>query len=153
LLAVDLGLHTGLALYGPDGRLRWYRSRHFGSVGALRRAAPHLLDGVSHLVVEGGGTLAGAWQDAAMVRGVELRWVHASTWREAFLYPREHRTGLVAKRNADGLARQVIAWSGIRKASSLSHDAAEAILIGLWGVLQLGWLSSPPPGVVHGTLR
>lgn len=27
LLAVDLGVKTGLALYGQDGRLLWYRSQ------------------------------------------------------------------------------------------------------------------------------
>ena len=37
LLAVDLGLRTGLAAFGDDGRLRWYRSQHFGSTASLRR--------------------------------------------------------------------------------------------------------------------
>jgi len=151
LLAVDLGLHTGLALYGADGRLRWYRSQHFGTPRSLRRGVPALLDDVSHLVVEGGGDLAAAWDDAATARGIEVRWVSAETWRRAFLYPREQRSGEVAKRTADELARRVIDWSGARRPTSLRHDAAEAILIGLWAVRELGWLASLPAGLVHGT--
>jgi len=149
LLAVDLGLRTGLALYGADGRLRWYRSQHFGAPSSLRRGVPALLDGVSHLVVEGGGALAAAWSDEAAARGVEVQWVSAETWRRAFLYPREQRSGELAKRTADELARRVIAWSAARRPTSLRHDAAEAILIGLWGVLELGWLAALPPGLVH----
>jgi hypothetical protein len=150
LLAVDLGLRTGLALYGDDGRLRWYRSQHFGAASSLRRRVPALLDGVSHLVVEGGGPLASAWADAAAARHIELRWVSAETWRRAFLYPREQRSGERAKRVADELARRVIAWSAARRPTALRHDTAEAILIGLWGVLELGWLTDLPPGLVHG---
>src|SRR5438128_1588513 len=149
LLAVDLGLRTGLALYGRYGRLRWYRSHHFGDASALRRAVPALLDGVSHLVIEGGGALAAPWSDAAAARGIDVRWVTAETWRTAFLYPREQRSALTAKRNADELARRVIAWSDTKRPTSLRHDTAEAILIGLWGVLDLGWLADLPPGLVH----
>ncbi len=108
-----------------------------------------MLDGVSHLVVEGGGALASAWADAATERNIEARWVSAETWRRAFLYPREQRSGEVAKRAAAELARRVIDWSGARRPTSLRHDAAEAILIGLWGVLELGWLPALPPGLVH----
>jgi hypothetical protein len=39
----------------------------------------------------------------------------------------------------------VIEWSGITRPTSLRHDAAEAILIGLWGVLEAGWLPALPP--------
>src|SRR5690242_9922749 len=91
LLAVDLGLRTGLAFYGADGRLRWYRSQNFGAPGRLRRAVPALLEGVSDLVVEGGGELASAWSTEAAQRAIQVRWVSAETWRRAFLYPREQR--------------------------------------------------------------
>jgi hypothetical protein len=110
---------------------------------------PALLDDVSHLVVEGGGALAAPWADEATGRGIEVRWVTAETWRRAFLYPREQRSGPIAKRNADDLARRVIEWSGAKRPTSLRHDAAEAILIGLWGVLDLGWLPAVPAGLVH----
>ena len=41
-------------------------------------------------------------------------------------------------------ARAVIEWSGAKRPTSLRHDAAEAILIGLWGALELGWLAELP---------
>ena len=43
LLAVDLGLRTGFALYGRDGRLVSYRSQNLGSKARLKRAAGSLL--------------------------------------------------------------------------------------------------------------
>jgi hypothetical protein len=54
LLAVDLGLRTGLALDGPDARLVWYRSQHDATRNSLRRGVHGLLDAcsdVSHLVL------------------------------------------------------------------------------------------------------
>jgi hypothetical protein len=147
LLAVDLGVRTGLALYGQDGRLRWYRSHNFGNAARLRRGVPTVLDEaaeVAYLVVEGGGALGPAWEREAAARGIEVRWVSAQEWRELLFYPREHRTGEIAKRRADDMARRVIEWSGARRPTSLRHDAAEAILIGLWGVLEVGWLAELP---------
>lgn len=147
LLAVDLGLRTGLALYGGDGRLRWYRSQNFGSNARLRRGAAsvlHGLDGLEYLVLEGGGTLAELWAKEGERRGLKVRVVDAETWRAAFLYPRERRSGAEAKAVADTLARRVIEWSDAARPTSLRHDAAEAILVGLWGVLQAGWLADVP---------
>lgn len=147
LLAVDLGLRTGLALYGADGRLRWYRSQNFGSNARLKRGAFGVLKdlpGVEHLVLEGGGTLAELWAKEGERRGIGVRTVDAETWRRALLYPRERRSGEEAKAAADTLARRVIEWSGAARPTSLRHDAAEAILVGLWGVLRVGWLRSVP---------
>jgi hypothetical protein len=152
LLAVDLGVRTGLAVYADDGRLRWYRSHNFGTAARLQRGIPALLDEqpeLERLVVEGGGALARAWQTAAAARSLHVEWVTAEVWRALLLYPREQRSGEQAKRTADLLARRVIDWSGARRPTSLRHDAAEAILIGLWGVLQAGWLASLPAGLVH----
>jgi hypothetical protein len=150
LLGVDLGVRTGLALYGDDGRLRWYRSQNFGNAVRLRRGIPALMDeagDLAYLVVEGGGTLAQAWAREAADRDVGVLWVNAEAWRQTFFYPREHRTGEMAKRRADDMARRVIEWSGARRPTSLRHDAAEAILVGLWGVLQVGWLGQLPINV------
>jgi hypothetical protein len=147
LLAVDLGVRTGLAVYGRDGRLRWYRSQNYGSAARLRRAVPSLLDGVAALawvVVEGGGTLAAAWEREAVRRGAGVRQVGAEAWRQLLLHPREQRSGADAKRHADALARLVIEWSEAPRPTALRHDAAEAILVGLWGVLDVGWLDALP---------
>ena len=67
----------------------------------------------------------------------------AGNFYHAFaLLPREQRSATLAKRAAGTVARRVIAWSGAPRPTSLRHDAAEAILIGLWGVMALGWISA-----------
>lgn len=146
LLAVDLGLRTGLALYGADGRLRWYRSQNFGARSRLKRGVYTLLNElpeVEWLILEG-GSLAGPWQREAEQRKLAVRQIDAATWRTQLLLPRERRDGATAKRTADELARRIINWSGAARPTSLRHDAAEAILIGLWGVLAVGWLDELP---------
>ncbi len=147
LLAVDLGIRTGLALYRRDGRLAWYRSRNFGTAARLRQAAHGLLEDLPEvvvLVIEGGGPVADIWVRQGQRRGIVVRRIAAEQWREVLLYPRQQRSGAQAKRAADGLARRVIEWSGAPRPTSLRHDAAEAILIGLWGVLDAGWLMELP---------
>ena len=149
LLAVDLGLRTGLALYGADGKLRLYRSQHYGTRSQLRRGVGGLLHSFrpAHVVLEGGGDLALLWAKVAEKAGARVRIVQAHEWRASLLLPRERRSGEQAKEAADGLARRVIAWSGAPRPTSLRHDAAEAILVGLWGVLEVGWLSALPPAL------
>jgi len=147
LLAVDVGLRCGLALFGADGRLRWYRSTNFGSASRLRHGCGALLagqPGLETLVLEGGGPLAEIWERAAARAGLACRRVSAEQWRRQLLLDRDQRSGRQAKRRADGLARRVIAWSGAEAPTSLRHDAAEAILIGLYAVHALGWLPDPP---------
>ena len=76
--------------------------------------------------------------------------VDAGTWRRALLLPREQRNGADAKAAADGLARAVIDWSGApRPKGPLRHDAAEAVAVGLWGVLEAGWLDRVPEAVAR----
>lgn len=147
LLAVDLGLRAGFALYGDNGRLRWYRSQNFGTLQRMRRAAGsmlHELPDLQWLVIEGGGILADSWQKEAAHRKIPVIQTDAEVWRQVLLYPRQQRSGANAKQHADHLARRVIDWSGASRPTSLRHDAAEAILIGLWGVLQVGWLPALP---------
>ncbi len=150
LLAVDLGLKTGLALYDRTGRLIWYRSHNYGSRPRLKRGVCNLLAATPHLawlVLEGGGSLAKIWEHEAERRRIPVRLIQADVWRRQLLYPREQRNGRQAKRNADDLARRIIEWSGAPRPTSLRHDTAEAILAGLWTVLDLGWLECPPPGI------
>lgn len=146
LLAVDVGLRTGLALYGEDGRLRWYRSHNFGTRARLKRATPSILGEQSDLewlVVEG-GTFADLWINVARKHDIGVMQIEAERWRQELLHGREQRSAAVAKQSADTLARRVIAWSAAAAPTSLRHDAAEAILIGLWGVIRIGWLDGPP---------
>ena len=152
LLAVDLGVRAGFACYGDDGRLRWYRSQNFGDIARLRRAIPGLLaqvDDLTRLVLEGGGPVAEGWASRAEDRDVVVTRVSAEEWRALFLLPREQRSGAQAKDVAQRLARRVIAWSGAPRPTSLRHDAAEAVLVGLWGVLAAGWLRRVPVEVLR----
>jgi hypothetical protein len=156
LLAVDVGVRTGLAVYRDDGRLIWYRSRNFGAAARLKRAIPALLHEAfdpTHVVLEGGGPLAEHWSTAAGRNGAHVRRVSAEEWRSLFLLPREQRTGEQAKRVADSLARRVVVWSDAPRPTSLRHDAAEAILIGLWGVIDVGWLRAVPAGLGGASLH
>lgn len=151
LLAVDAGLRAGLAVYGPDGRLQEYRSTNFGSLPRLKRAVYGVvsdISGLTHLVIEGGGGgIAAPWLKEARRRDLEVHQVDARVWREALLVPRVRRTGVDAKEAADAFARRIIEWSGAPRPTSLRHDAAEAVLIGLWGVLEAGWLDEIPASV------
>jgi hypothetical protein len=144
LLAVDLGIRTGLACFRRDGRLDWYRSRNFGSRARLKRAAAAVLDEadpVSYVVIEGGGDLVVPWASECRRRSIEVLQLDAGLWRRELLLPREQRSGTDAKKNADTLARKIIEQSGAKRPTSLRHDVAEAICVGVWGMLQVGWLS------------
>ena len=150
LLAVDVGVRTGLAVYRDDGRLIWYRSRNFGAASRLKRAIPALLHEAfdpTYVVLEGGGPLAEHWTTAAEKHGSRIRRVSAEQWRSLFLLARDQRSGEQAKRMADRIARHVVEWSDAARPTSLRHDAAEAILIGLWGVIDVGWLRGVPPAL------
>lgn len=147
LLAVDVGLKSGFALYGDDGRLCWYRSKNFGSAASLKRGVFSLLNSIPDLlflVLEGSGTLAKIWVHEAERRNLPVTQINAEQWRQQLLYPREQKTGLKAKYHSDDLARRIIIWSSLSRPTSLRHDAAEAILTGLWAVLDIGWLESIP---------
>ena len=155
LLAIDLGIKTGLALYGPEGRLRWYRSKNYGTAAALKRGANTLLNSIpdlSFIIFEGGGLLEAIWEREANRRKIPVKQISAEQWRHKLLYPREQHTGFQAKHYADDLARRIIRWSGISRPASLRHDTAEAILIGFWAVLDAGWLREIPQGLRRGQL-
>jgi hypothetical protein len=144
LLAVDLGLKTGLALYGDDGRLKWYRSRHFGTRERLRSGVRTILEQIpdlTHLVMEGGGPIADIWAAAARRRSLKVLQIAAETWRDKLLPPRGQRTTRDAKSAAIALARRVIEDSGLPRPTALRHDAAEAILIGHFAVESRPWRS------------
>ena len=148
LIAVDLGLRTGVALYDRDRGLLRYRSQAFGTVGRLKRAAFAELSAVRDLavlVLEGDADLARVWARVAERRGAKVLCTQAHEWRRALLLARERRTGKQAKAVAATLARRIIATSFAASPTSLRHDAAEAILLGWWGCMRVGWIDRPPP--------
>jgi hypothetical protein len=135
LLAVDLGLRCGWAAFDESGRLLAYGSRHYGNRSALRKAIPQILGAyprLARLVVEGGGELYIPWEKEAARRGIAVRQVASEEWRKSLLKPYEQGSGVDAKAAADGLARTIIERSGAKRPTSLRHDAAEAILVGVW---------------------
>ena len=135
LLAVDLGLRSGWAAFGAAGRLLAYGSRHYGTRAMLRKAIPQILGeypALATLVVEGGGELFIPWQKEAARRGLAVRQVMGEEWRKSVLLPYQRKSGKDAKAAADGVAREVIEKSGAKRPTSLRHDAAEAILVGVW---------------------
>jgi len=147
LLAVDVGLRTGLAFFSDQPQLLWYRSHHFSSPPKLKKVAGKLLREPpypTHLLLEGGGPLADIWLFEAEKLAIPTTQIHAQQWRDRLFYDRQHRSGAQAKKQADGLARQAIERLGGKKPTSLRHDAAEAILIGLYGLLKLHWLDAWP---------
>jgi hypothetical protein len=142
LLAVDIGIRTGLAFYDGNGKLRWYRSHNFGNISRLRQAVYNTLrdlSGLTHIVLEGGGPLAEVWKKEANRRGINVIQISAEQWRGFLMYQRQQTDTTKAKNTAKELARRVIELSGAPKPTSLRHDTAEAVLIGLWAVLSLGW--------------
>jgi hypothetical protein len=129
----------------------WARAQNLGTVARLKRAVGPLLASLPPLglvVLEGGGPIAEVWEREAARQGVACWRVAAETWRERLLLPRERRTGEDAKAAATALARRVVDWSGARRPlTALRHDAAEAVAVGLWAALELGWLPALPPEV------
>jgi len=150
LLAVDVGLRTGLALFGPGGRLLWYRSHNLGTSERLRRAVPRILREAGFppcLVLEGGGVLAKIWAREAESKGMTVLHTTAEVWRAALLLPRERKDRRSAKETAGYVARDVIAWSGLSRPVRLRHDAAEAIMSGFWACRERGFLPAWPSGL------
>lgn len=147
LLAVDVGLHTGLALFDEQARLIWYRSHHLASPHKLKKMIAKLLRDTphpTHIYLEGGGPLTELWLREATKLSLSVRQLPAELWRKKLLYARQQTSGQLAKKEAEGLARQVILALGGKKPIHLRHDTAEAILVGLFGLLELGWLNAWP---------
>lgn len=152
LLGIDIGLKTGLALYNEQGSLLWYRSHNFGTRQRLKSRVYTLLyeiQNLSTIVLEGGGSLASIWEKEALKQGIFFWKISAEKWRKKLLLPREQRTGYLAKQAAFNLAREVIVHSDIKRPTSLRYDTAEAILIGLWGIIEAGWFKCLPDNLPY----
>lgn len=106
LVAVNLGLRSGLALFLPVDRLAGYRSRDFGARAALHRDAHGLLDvtpDVTPFVLEGAGPIAAIGGREPEHRKLASRRTSAKDWRERFFDPRDHRIspGYRVQRNSE----------------------------------------------------
>jgi hypothetical protein len=146
LLAVDAGIRTGLALFDGNGRLVWCRSHNLGNMTRLKKAAGRILSelpDLEYVVVEGGGQAAGIWEHAAVKHGLIFRLIQAEQWRADFLLPRQRQSGHKAKTAACVLAEKIMRAEGRSSPTPLRHDAAEAVLIGLWAMARLGKRNMP----------
>ncbi|MCB9639679.1 MAG: hypothetical protein H6727_12370 [Myxococcales bacterium] len=149
LLAVDLGLRMGMALYEQEEetlRLAWFRSHHFANRQQWKKGVYQILVGIEDLEsvwVEGDKLLGETWQRLAEKRGARFFEASAETWRADILLPREQRSGAEAKRYALQKAGAIIDLMGEGASKGLRDDAAEAILFGLWAVAQEGWAEIP----------
>ena len=147
LLAVDLGVRTGLALYNSKGNLIWYRSHNYGNKQRLKTDVQKMLSqtpSLSYVILEGGGDIARIWLKECRRRNIHFRQIYAEDWRKDLFDSKDIRTGEQAKQHAIQLARKVTGLCNGPKPTSMLDDAAEAILIGYWGMLQQGWVSKAP---------
>jgi len=141
LLAVDIGVRTGLARLSPHGEVLWCRSHNLGNVTRLKRAVHAILTqetGLKWLALEGGGRLAEIWAHAGRARGLHVLQCHAQDWRADMLLPRQCRDGRQAKAAARRLAEAALARMGRPHRTALDSDAAEAVLLGIWAMRHLG---------------
>lgn len=145
LLSVDLGVKTGFAMFRSDGRLLWFRSQNFGNKVRLRKAIPWILsleEEIDYIVIEGGGPLRKIWDTRLEKRNISVMHIMAEDWRHDIMLEREQRKGVMAKEKALEYAGKFLRNQSVGKTGGLNIDAAEAILIGVWGMKKLGWINS-----------
>jgi len=85
-------------------------------------------------VIEGSKIFGRPWFHWANKLNVPCYYVEPYIWREKFFGKKEMKSQ-EAKKRAIVYAKNIIISSGLSSPKSLNHNAAEAILIGLWGVL------------------
>jgi len=151
LLAVDLGLRTGAALFDQDGKIIRVDSCRFNDHDALKQGLDDLIikSGVTDVVIEGEDRkLFNIWKKAIeqLPGNVNLARVIADDWRQDFLLKREQMNAYKAKEAASLIAKQFLVGTEYESAK-LSVDAHEAILIGHYSLRVLGWTDSTMPAV------
>src|SRR5210317_1875418 len=87
LLAVDLGMKMGCALFGDDGRLTTYYSRKISGRQQLKTAVYRMIhdSNPSVIYLEGGGDIADLWTRTADKAGIPAIQVHSDSWRNVLL--------------------------------------------------------------------
>ncbi len=140
LLSVDLGVRTGLALFDEEGHLLWCRSHNFGDINRLKRAVQNILNELpelKYLVLEGGGRLAEVWKKEAGRRALNVIEVSAEMWRKEFFSQKKQKDSRTAKASAVKLARELLKGTQFAYKKDLNHNAAEAVLLGVWALRRL----------------
>ena len=169
LLAVDLGLRTGVSMFDDSGRLLRYEYFHFDSAEKLQEMAEILLKEwelevntrvntvesgnmfkLTHIAIEGADPpLAEAWRRAS--NGLmALLFVKPEEWRGDLLTKEEMFSGESSKAASRRMAQQIIAEYGetnVQPCLDIQTDMAESLLLGLHVARRLGWVPLKDPAV------
>lgn len=166
LLAVDLGLRTGVSLFNDEGELLRFHNFQFESSEELQSAAFDLLyqwerdaskpgekSSISRIAIEGGDPpLRKAWHRAARGERLILH-VQPEEWREDLLSVKERQNGEFAKAASRHIARQIVndyGRDGLERDlgdGEVQTDMAESLVLGLHVARRLGWIESRDPAV------
>jgi len=164
LVAVDLGLKSGVALYSSDGILLRYEQFHFEK-DSLAETVKSLVENwesaanaiavthddeegtrlpyrVTHIALEGAnGYMLQAWSDARPDLSI-LR-VPPEEWRADLLLEKERTSGSNAKAASRLIARQVVDDFGSmsKHEGKFPTDVAEAVCMGFYVGRKLGWMA------------
>jgi hypothetical protein len=153
LLAVDLGLATGVAVFDSTGKLLLYNDFVFKSTADLRQVVHDLLVEwernlaveITHVAIEGlDPSLWDAW--ISVLGSREVLDVLPETWRQDLLLHRERASGELAKAASRIIAKQIVHDYGMMTShqGDFQTDAAEAVLLGLHVSRRLGWVDREP---------
>lgn len=147
LLAIDVGLSTGMALYNQDGRLCWCDSQKFENLAQMKRFAAKLIgetEKLDWILSEGDYNLAAIWERAAIKNGVRIQRVSGQVWCQQLLEMPYDDAVQQIDPHAFEFARKIMHYSEMSSPKNLDKHAIEAALIGMWGVLQMGWINKLP---------
>ena len=137
LISIDTGVKLGIAIYNFRVELIYYGSHNYGDKNRLKRNIPEILrryEPVEMIVLEGGGKMAGIWEQEAAKHNIEVFVIQAQQWRELFFNSAASLHSYEAKRKAIELARIVVTSCARKVSWRLSDNTAEAILAGIYAM-------------------
>lgn len=124
LLAVDMGLRSGFALYNSSGLLIDFTNHRFLSLPTLKESILEVLNSIyvthhlTNFVLEGDAVYGELWRMALEEfshkknETVDVLFVSPSEWRERLLTLKERKSGQDAKTAARQICRQIMWRSG-----------------------------------------
>lgn len=156
LMAVDLGLRTGVCLLDQQGRILQYAQFHYDTTDALCKGAEKLLKEwqeeynrvngayISHLAIEGSDPpVLDAWRTAAskLRRPPAILYVRPEEWRSDMLSHADQQSGALAKEASERLAEALLHQQEQDSGGAVATDVAESILLGVHVARRLGWVT------------
>lgn len=150
VLAVDLGLRFGVAVYDDQGALTWCGSHHVRRRADLRHAAAVFIRRYrpEWIVSEGDTALARIWERAGTIVGARSVRVGPEQWRRELLMTRGTASSRKAKEASIRAARERLAAGPFALKHRLNDDCAEAVLIGAWAVAHHDSISGQEPTAI-----